>query len=124
MGDNFKNPIASTDDGVASLASIITQVDRDGNPSTIEKRPVQSTQRSKEITTNNNYSRFKSSYILDLFFSCCSARSDVIDNQSSTSLNNIELSVAATQNTVIQSQKYSNNNSSADANQNNKALQV
>ncbi len=115
MSDNFKNPIASTDDGVTSLASIITQVDRDGNPSTIEKRSVQSTQHSKVNTTNNNNSRFKSSYILDLFFSCCSARSDVIDNQSSTSLNNIELSVAATQSNpaVIQSQKYNNNSNNS-----------
>jgi len=111
MTDNFKNPIASTDEGVTSLASIITQVDRDGNPSTTEKLTVQSTQYNNTVVPSNNNSRYKASYMLELFFSCCNARSDVVDNQSSVSVNNIELSVAASQSspTVIQSQKYHNN---------------
>lgn len=111
MTDNFKNPIASTDDGVTSLASIITQVDRDGNPSTTEKLTVQSTQYNNTVVPSNNNSRYKASYMFELFFSCCSAKSDVVDNQSSVSVNNIELSVAALQSspTVIQSQKYHNN---------------
>jgi len=117
MSDNLKNPIGTSNDAVTSLASIITQVDREGNPSTTDKLSVQSTQYNPVVADSSDCNtRYKSSYILDLFFSCCSAKSDVIDNQSSVSLNNIELSVASTQNNLAanHSQRYGNssNNSS------------